>query len=113
MECGQWFGNRSIRIGALSALTGLPNDTIRFYEKRGLISSMASINPSNSYRDYGKTPERLRMITDARDAGLTIADMTFLIGYMETGDLGCVDINAFLDDRILQIQNTIKSRAAY
>ena len=97
-----------MRIGALSALTGLSRDTLRFYERQGLIRSSASSEPSNSYRDYPpETAERLRMITDARDAGLSIADLKMLLNWMETGDLAAFDLEAFLDARIAQLDHVI------
>lgn len=97
-----------MRIGALSALTGLSRDTLRFYERQGLIQSLPSAEPSNTYRDYpDETAERLRMITDARDAGLSIADLKTLLDWMETGDLGTFDLEAFLDSRIAQLDHVI------
>ncbi len=97
-----------MRIGALSALTGLSRDTLRFYEKQGLIRSQPSSEPSNTYRDYPEdTAERLRMITDARDAGLSIADLKKLLDCMESGDLGAFDLDAFLDERIAQLEHVI------
>ncbi len=97
-----------MRIGALSALTGLSRDTLRFYEKQGLIRSRPSAEPSNTYRDYPEeTAERLRMISDARDAGLSISDLKTLLDWMETGDLGAFDLDAFLDERITQLEHVI------
>ena len=40
-----------MRIGALAKASGLSRDTIRFYERRGLISSQAE-SGQNSYRNY-------------------------------------------------------------
>lgn len=98
-----------MRIGALSALTGLSRDTIRFYERQGLIASAPTTDPANTYRHYGdELPERLRMISDARDAGMSVADLKFLINYMEHGDLGALDINDFLADKIRQVEHSIR-----
>lgn len=98
-----------MRIGALSALTGLSRDAIRFYEKQGLIRSSPAIGDSNTYRHYGDDlPERLRMITDARAAGMSIADLKFLLDCMEGDNLGSVDINDFLDERIEQLHDSIR-----
>ncbi len=53
MECSQWFcGRCRLRIGEISRRSGLPRDTIRYYEREGLISSEPSTEPSNSYRSY-------------------------------------------------------------
>ncbi len=97
-----------MRIGVLSALTGLSRDTIRFYERQGLIASASATSTTNSYRHYGDDlPERLRMITDARSAGLSVADLKLLLTFMECGDPGAIDINGFLDQRISQMEHNI------
>ena len=97
-----------MRIGALSALTGLSRDTLRFYEREGLIHSEPSKEPTNTYRHYpDDSAQRLRMITDARDAGLSIADLKTLLDFMETGDLGAFDLDAYLDDRIAKLEHVI------
>lgn len=97
-----------MRIGALSALTGLSRDTLRFYEREGLIHSAPSREPTNTYRDYPEdTAQRLRMITDARDAGLSIADLKTLLDCMEHGDIGSFDLDAYLDERIAQLEHVI------
>lgn len=97
-----------MRIGALSALTGLSRDTLRFYERQGLIRSLPSAELSNTYRNYpDETAERLRMITDARDAGLSVADLKTLLDWMETGDLDDFDLEAFLDARLAQLDHVI------
>ncbi|MEE9426645.1 MAG: MerR family transcriptional regulator [Paracoccaceae bacterium] len=98
-----------MRIGALSALTGLSRDTIRFYERQGLIASAAATGKANTYRHYGDDlPERLRMITDARSAGMSVADLKLLLTFMESGDPGAININEFLDQRISQVEDTIR-----
>ena len=98
-----------MRIGALSALTGLSRDTIRFYEKQGLIASDPATDPANTYRHYGDDlAERLRMITDARSAGMSVADLKLLLAFMENGDPEAIDINEFLDQRISQMERTIR-----
>ncbi|RME17709.1 MAG: MerR family transcriptional regulator [Alphaproteobacteria bacterium] len=65
-----------MRIGELAERSGLSRDTIRFYERNGLVRSVPGSSATNNYRDY---PEDnlvwLRFITGAREAGLSIADL--------------------------------------
>ena len=97
-----------MRIGALSALTGLSRDTLRFYEKHGLITSAPSAEASNTYRDYPEdTAERLRMITDARDAGISLADIATLLSVMENGTPEDFELDAFLETRIAHLTDVI------
>lgn len=65
-----------MRIGELATRSGLTRDTIRFYERNGLITSLPGEGESNNYRDY---PEEvllwLTFLTGAREAGLSVADL--------------------------------------
>lgn len=69
-----------MRIGELSERSGVSRDTIRFYERNGLIHSTPGESATNVYRDY---PEenltRLNLFTKARDAGMSIADLRDVI----------------------------------
>ena len=50
-------------IGELSAKTGLTRDTIRFYEKEGLIKIARKQRRENNYKEYDETVlERLNLI---------------------------------------------------
>ena len=97
-----------MRIGALAKRTGLSRDTIRFYERHGLIASLPSREPDNDYRDYPEeTVERLAMIVEARDAGLSVADLALLIAHMEGGDLADFDADRFIADKIVDVERVI------
>lgn len=97
-----------MRIGELAKRTGMSRDTIRFYEREGLIESLPSRDPANSYRDYPEMlVERLAMIAEAREAGLSVADLTLLITAMETGGDGTFDANAFIDAKIAQVEDML------
>ena len=52
-----------MRIGILAKRSGLSVDTIRFYEKKGLLDLDLIIRQNNNYRDYSEANlERLRFI---------------------------------------------------
>ncbi|MCB9992371.1 MAG: MerR family transcriptional regulator [Hyphomicrobiaceae bacterium] len=100
-----------MRIGELAGATGLSRDTIRFYERHGLVASRPSPEPSNDYRDYPEElVERLDMILAAREAGLSIADLSTLFSHLESetaGD-GGFDADRFIDDKIVELRKTIR-----
>lgn len=97
-----------MRIGALAKATDLSRDTIRFYERHGLISSAPSTSETNSYRNYpDDSVERLQMITDARDAGLSVADLSLLLDAVEHGGQPDFDFEEFIKTRIAQLDHVI------
>jgi MerR family transcriptional regulator, copper efflux regulator len=63
----------AMQIGELAAATGLTRDTLRFYEKRGLLLSRRL---ANGYRDY--PPEAVQWLCYLRAAqalGFTLAEI--------------------------------------
>ncbi|MGH1578671.1 MerR family transcriptional regulator [Planktotalea sp.] len=69
-----------MRIGELAEKSGVSRDTIRFYERNGLITSTAGESATNNYRDY---PEDsliwLRFFNGAREAGMSVADLRSIV----------------------------------
>ena len=62
-----------MRIGQLSAATGLSRDALRFYEKRGLLTARRS---ENGYRSYPpEAAQWLRYVRTAQSLGFTLAEI--------------------------------------
>ncbi len=98
-----------MRIGELAKRTGLSRDTIRFYEKHGLIESVPDAEPTNTYRDYPEAlVEQLAMIGEAREAGLSVADLAELTRHIDRSATEAFDAEAFLDEKIAEVTRTIE-----
>ena len=99
-----------MRIGELSKRSHISRDTIRFYERHGLITSGEGTGETNSYRDY---PEdallTLEVIRDAQAAGLSIAEITvFISQYLsQSPDQG--DGDDFLTRKIAEIEERLNA----
>lgn len=92
-----------MRIGELAERSGLSRDTIRFYERNGLITSRASQSPTNNYRDYPDDSLRLLdFFTHAREAGMSIADLR---GFVEAAQGSCAPeaARAVIRDKIEEL----------
>jgi DNA-binding transcriptional MerR regulator len=62
-----------MQIGEIAEATGLSRDTLRFYEKRGLLRARRS---ANGYRDYPtEAVDLLRYIRLAQTLGFTLAEI--------------------------------------
>jgi DNA-binding transcriptional MerR regulator len=75
-----------MQIGELSSATGLSRDTLRFYEKRGLLRSRRL---ANGYRDY--PPEAVQWLCYLRSAqalGFTLAEIEDGMPLLAAGDAG-------------------------
>ena len=66
------------RIGELSALYDIKADTLRFYEKHGLLSP--SSRSDSGYRLYNQADsERLKFILRAKAVGFSLNDIADLL----------------------------------
>lgn len=62
-----------MRIGDMAQATGLSRDTLRFYEKRGLLRAQRG---ANGYRDYPlEAVDWLRYLRTAQELGFTLAEI--------------------------------------
>lgn len=86
-------GRPGLRIGALSRRTGCQVDTIRYYERAGLLPAPAR-TPSR-YRVYTVDHlKRLAFIRRARDLGFTLADVRTLLTLADRRRRTCADARA-------------------
>lgn len=73
-----------MRIGELARELGVSADTLRFYERSGLLPP--ATRTSNGYRDYGATEqERIRLLLDLRRLDLPLDDAARVAGWCQTG----------------------------
>lgn len=96
-------------ISELAKRSGLPIDTIRFYEKRGLIDSELISRKSNNYRDYSEaTLERLIIIQRAKRLGFTLTEIQEWIRDFENEQLTIAQKQDILGQKLQQIDERIE-----
>ncbi|WP_313148804.1 MerR family transcriptional regulator [Enterobacter sp.] len=65
-----------MRIGELCAKTGLSKETVRYYERQGLLENIPQPNRSNNYKVYSAVDlQRLNMIKHAKMLGFTLTEI--------------------------------------
>ncbi|HEX2141899.1 MAG TPA: MerR family transcriptional regulator [Candidatus Limnocylindria bacterium] len=73
-----------MRIGEVAARLGVSTDTIRFYERSGLLPRPR--REENGYREYSQPEiERLRLLLDLRRLDLPLEDAARLAGWCQSG----------------------------
>lgn len=66
-----------MRIGELCAKTGLSKETVRYYERLGLLENIPQPNRSNNYKVYSAVDlQRLNMIKHAKMLGFTLSEIS-------------------------------------
>lgn len=96
-------------ISELAKKSGLTVDTIRFYEKKGLIDSELISRRSNNYRDYSEiSMERLILIQQAKRLGFTLTEIQEWIKDVESDRLTVDQKQNILGRKLEQIDERIE-----
>ena len=95
-------------IGELADTVGLPSQTIRFYERRGLLPE--PVRGANGYRIYDQsTLTRLNFIHTAQAAGLTLAEIGSIIDLRADGNVPCTHVASLIDSKLVDVRTRIRS----
>jgi MerR family transcriptional regulator, copper efflux regulator len=95
----------TMTIGRLAKRVGVNIDTIRYYERNGLIPEPA--RRASGYRDYEVADvRRLRFILRAKDLGFTLAEIGELLSL--SGDRDVRGVKRRAEQRLEQVENKMK-----
>ena len=84
-----------MRIGAAADAAGVPTQTIRFYERRGLLPQPP--RGTNGYREYDTSVlARLAFIRSGQAAGLTLVEVASILDLRRDGAVPCEHVHSLL-----------------
>lgn len=93
-------------ISALARESGCPVETIRYYEREGLLPPPE--RSSGNYRLYRQHHvERLRFIRHCRSLDLTLDEIRSLLSFRDRPEENCGEVNALLDQHIDHVARRI------
>jgi DNA-binding transcriptional MerR regulator len=96
-------------INELSQQTGFSIDTIRFYEKTGLLDGMNVIRRPNRYKDYTDSHiQKLLVIRDLKDFGFTLKEIKETMSLYEQEPANCVQNVPKLQRKLSFLSSTIQ-----
>src|SRR6201987_3935949 len=99
--------SNSLKIGELAKRTGCLVETIRFYEREGLLLEPA--RSGGNYRLYTNVHvERLQFIRHCRSLDMTLEEIRDLLRFRDAPDENCGEVNALLDEHIQHVTKRIK-----
>lgn len=94
-----------MQIGEMADATGLTRDTLRFYEKRGLLRARRS---ANGYRDYPPAAvDWLRYIRLAQSLGFTLMEIEADLPLLANPDASADQLRAALERKLADIDQRI------
>lgn len=95
------------QIGELSERTGVIRETIRYYERIGLLPEPERAD--NGYRLYSDSDvERLRFIQRARSLDFTLDDIAEILDFRDRNEPPCTYVLDLISDQIQTIEAHIR-----
>ena len=102
---------RGLRVAELAAVVGVRPDTIRYYERAGLLPPPG--RTATGYREYEDAAvDRLRFIQGAQRLGLRLADIRTLLTIRDTGTCPCEPAGDLLRRRLAEVDAEISRLTA-
>lgn len=100
-----------MKIGELAERSGCQVETIRYYERIGLL--MPPERSSNNYRTYKEQhSERLLFIRHCRTLDMTLDEIRVLLEFRDRPDQDCIGVNDLLDKHIAHVVERIAALSA-
>lgn len=98
-----------MQIGQLAKQTGCEVETIRYYEREGLLPAPA--RTASGYRSYAAAHvEQLNFIRHCRSLDMSLADIRQLASYQQhPAPEPCDRVNALIDDQIGRVHRQIET----
>jgi DNA-binding transcriptional MerR regulator len=100
-----------LRVGELADAVGVSSDTIRYYERAGLLPPPE--RTPGGYRVYGDDAvDRLRFIQGGQRLGLRLNDIADLLAVRDTGVCPCEPAEQHLRRRLAEVDEQMAKLAA-
>lgn len=101
----------TLTVGQLAARTGVRADTVRYYEREGLLPLPQ--RTEGEHRRYGPADvDRLLFIRGAQRLGLRLAEIGELLTVRDTGACACEPAESLLHRHVAEIDTEIRRLTA-
>jgi MerR family transcriptional regulator, copper efflux regulator len=99
-------GPKPLRAGALARMAGVSTDTLRVYEKRGLLPRPG--RAANGYREYTvEALTRVRVVRQALALGFTLGELARVFRVRDQGGAPCRDVRALAGAKMERLDETL------
>ncbi len=98
----------TLSIGQLAKQAGVGVETIRFYERKGLIAEPAR-RPSSGYRQYPVgAVRRIRFIRRAKELGFTLREIQELLDLEASPRSTCAEVRVKAEAKLVDVHQKIQ-----
>jgi DNA-binding transcriptional MerR regulator len=96
-----------LRAGELASLAGVSTDTLRHYERKGLLP--APRRSQNGYRQYtAHSLDRVRLIRRALAMGFTIDELALILKERDRGGAPCRKVRALAEAKLDEVEARLR-----
>jgi DNA-binding transcriptional MerR regulator len=96
-----------LRSGELAKLAGVSSDTLRHYERKGVLSRPR--RTTNGYRQYPPTTlQRIRLIRRALAVGFTLDELANILRVRDGGGAPCHEVRALAASKLSHVEAQLK-----
>jgi MerR family Zn(II)-responsive transcriptional regulator of zntA len=111
MITGVTGNDKGFRSGELARLAGVSPDTIRYYERKGLLSK--PIRTKAGYRLYdSQALMRVRVIRSALAVGFTIRDLAKIFAIRGSGGIPCEEVVRIAEEKLMELDRRMNQLRA-
>lgn len=102
--------NGRLRASQLARLAGVSTDTLRHYERKGLLAPRRA---SNGYREYPlQAVDRVRMIRSALAIGFKLDDLSRIFKVRDAGGAPCRQVRAMAGAKLDELETLVREMTA-
>ena len=93
-------------IGELAKATGVSTDTLRHYERKGVLHSQRA---GNDYRQYPEDAlQRVRMVRQGLAIGFTLDELRSIFKVFDRGGAPCQQVRSLAANKLAQIETHLR-----
>jgi DNA-binding transcriptional MerR regulator len=95
--------NGFLRSGELARLAGVSAETLRHYERKGLL--VKPRRSRNGYREYPPSAlDRVRLVQRALGVGFTLNELARILKTRDTGGVPCRDVRQLAERKLEEVE---------
>ena len=95
------------RSGELAELAGVSTDTLRHYERKGVLAR--PLRKANDYRQYPAAAlQRVRLIRRALAVGFTLDELATVLGVRDHGGAPCAEVRALAAAKLSDVETRLR-----
>ena len=95
-----------LSAGELARLAGVSTDTLRHYERKGVLPAPSRSN--NNYRRYPpESLERVRLVRRALAVGFTLDELASILAARDHGGTPCLQVRMLAAEKLSQVETRL------